>query len=450
MLHMKNIFVSRGTSVLDVLELMSLIGIIVSIFFPVRYVLENNQASILGYYSDFTSISLYISFVFVLIFISINIYRQILNKDVKVISIILLSTFALLLIYQNQLQIEAMTSFYQTLRISCALLLGYLVYKSPTPLKYKTIILWICVLLGATQGLIALVQFLTQQSIGLHILGESPLAVSMYGVAKVVSRGTTYIRGYGTLPHPNILAGILSVISLLNLYLLNNTSQLKQRLILNFTYFLIIIGLATTLSRGGMVAFLISTTVWVVLNYYRKKSILFIRKLWVVPVTIIVCGIILSPWIVSRGTLSGESSTLRSLYNSEGLKIIENNWLIGTGPGTNLFQMADRLKNGLNYWDIQPIHNFWLITWSEMGIIGLIITFFILKGVILSWIKIFSRENTDQKGETNCWSVTLTAIGIAIIGLSMLDHYFYTIWPAQLLLAIIIGLMYKEFSPRGE
>ncbi len=447
---MKNLFVSRGTSILDVIELLSLMGIIASIFFPVRYVLENNQANILGYYSDFTSISLYISFICILIFIGINIYRQIINKSVKGISIILLSTFALLIIYQSQLNLEAMTSFYYTLRISCALLLGYLVYKSPTPLKYKTIILWICVLLGATQGLIALIQFLTQQSIGLHILGESPLAVTMYGVAKVVSRGTTYIRGYGTSPHPNILAGILSIISLLNLYLLNNTSQLKQRIILNLFYTLMVIGLVTTLSRGGIAAFIISTIAWIVLNTYRKKSILFMRKLWLVPIVIILFASLFSPWIVSRGTLSGESSTFRQLYNYEGVKIIENNWLIGSGPGTNLFQMTESLKDRLEYWDIQPIHNFWLITWSELGIIGLIITFFILKGLGESLFRPFSRENATSTGKINCWSVTLAAISISIIGLSLLDHYFYTIWPAQLLLAIMIGLMYKEFSPRGE
>ncbi|QQS22877.1 O-antigen ligase family protein [bacterium] len=399
--RMNSYFVSREIPKLEAVELLSLAGILVSIFFPIRYVLENSYATILGYYSDFTSISIYIGFAFVLIFIGINIYREIkLKKNFKFWLIISLVFTGLLIVYQVKLESEAAISFYHHLRITCVLLLGYSVYKSPTALKYKKLFLWICVLLGGIQGVIAVLQFSLQHSLGLNLLGESPLSVTMYGVAKAVSHGTTYIRGYGTLPHPNILAGVLVIVSLFNIYLLNNTLQLRERVILSVTYILMVMGIFASLSRGGMLALVLGFTTWLILNSYRKKSVLFVRKLWVVPIGIAISITVFYPWIVSRGTIESAAKNLRNTYNATGVDIIRDNWLVGTGPGTNMFHMKQRLSSQLEQWDIQPIHNFWLITWSELGITGLIVSFFMIKVMILSIWRAVSRGNTEKKIST--------------------------------------------------
>lgn len=448
---LKDVFISHETSLLEMVALTSLIGIVVSIFFPIRYVLDNGAATSLGHYSDFTSISLYLSFIFVLVFCGITIYREgAVNKDRTLL--IAIALFGLLLVVQQSKLEGAMawTSLYHFLRISCVLLLGYAVYKSPITLKYKQLLLWICVLLGGIQGIISILQFSMQQSLGISALGESPLAVATYGVAKTVSHGTTFIRSYGSLPHPNILAGVLSVVSFFNIYLLNKTAQIKGRILLSVTFFLIIIGIFASLSRGGIIAVAAGFTVWFALYSYRHKSLLFMRKLWFIPIAIGIGALAFGPWLVPRGTVSDVATNHRVLFNSTGLKIVEENWLIGTGPGTNVFHMKQKLSERLESWEIQPIHNFWLITWSELGIIGLIMSFFVIKTLLLTTWKVFSRENIKRPGQNNPWNVTLAAISVTLLILFMLDHYFYTVWPATVLLALILGFTWKELVPHNE
>src|SRR3989338_9001367 len=64
---------------------------------------------------------------------------------------------------------------------------------------------------GALQGAIAFFQFLTQRSLGLKYLGESPLRAGVDEVAEIVAAGARFIRAYGTFPSPNVLAAFLAV-----------------------------------------------------------------------------------------------------------------------------------------------------------------------------------------------------------------------------------------------
>lgn len=61
------------------------------------------------------------------------------------------------------------------------------------------------------QSIVAILQFISQKSIGLTLLKESILSVSDPGVAKIVLNGDALIRAYGLFPHPNILGGFLAV-----------------------------------------------------------------------------------------------------------------------------------------------------------------------------------------------------------------------------------------------
>ena len=62
---------------------------------------------------------------------------------------------------------------------------------------------------GLIQSIIAISQFTIQKDLGLKFLTESPLGANIDGVAKFTVDGLTFIRTYGSLPHPNILAFFL-------------------------------------------------------------------------------------------------------------------------------------------------------------------------------------------------------------------------------------------------
>mgnify|MGYP003981830341 FL=1 len=88
------------------------------------------------------------------------------------------------------------------------------------------------------QSLLAILQIITQNSIGLSFLGEPNIGPDVSGVAKLSLFGHTLIRGYGTFPHANILAGFLGVGILLSLSLPKNKFSLATKIILGIGFFL--------------------------------------------------------------------------------------------------------------------------------------------------------------------------------------------------------------------
>ena len=61
------------------------------------------------------------------------------------------------------------------------------------------------------QSLLAIFQFLMQSSLGLSFLGEPFIASDIAHLAKMNFGEIELIRAYGTLPHPNVLGGFLSL-----------------------------------------------------------------------------------------------------------------------------------------------------------------------------------------------------------------------------------------------
>jgi len=67
----------------------------------------------------------------------------------------------------------------------------------------------IIIFLGLFQGIIGIIQFIIQKSVGLFWLRESLISPEILGVAKIILNKEVYIRAYGLMPHPNILGGFL-------------------------------------------------------------------------------------------------------------------------------------------------------------------------------------------------------------------------------------------------
>ena len=71
--------------------------------------------------------------------------------------------------------------------------------------------LFVVIASGVFQAIIAITQNIKQGSVGLGLLGESPLVVNAPGVAVFIADGEKYLRAYGLTPHPNILAAWIFV-----------------------------------------------------------------------------------------------------------------------------------------------------------------------------------------------------------------------------------------------
>lgn len=453
--------------------------LIILIPFSVRYVFHTPWNFQTGAYSDFTSLSLYISdFVLLalLLFSAFHIPRF-LSLD-SLWNKLAYGTIGWLLL---ELLVQNYSTFplqlYFSLRLVLLIILGLFISKidfskndvtrgtdQQTNFLSKGLtrknIAWLFVLLGGIQSIIAILQFYLQHSLGLYIVGESHLSPLLLGVAKIVSHGTTLIRGYGTFPHPNLLAGFLVTTTLFNLYLLNKTIQQQNsdsseigaeisrgtwNLYKVYIFlFLNIYGLFITFSRGGIIALFVGISV--IISYYiyngefSRGTFSKISKLLNPLICIVLLSIVmLWPYLGTRATFTDTATKERLFYNTIGIKMMETKPILGLGTGQSVLHMKQFSNEDLEPWEIQPIHNYFLISITEQGI-GAILLILL---VVLPTYRLIKRGFTD-------WGLILISINVAIMFLFILDHYFYTIWQTQLLLWVVIGLTLNESQKKSS
>ncbi|HMR55131.1 MAG TPA: O-antigen ligase family protein [Candidatus Doudnabacteria bacterium] len=431
--------VTRETFRSEFIANLLLLLAIVFAFIPIKYVLSGYTENILGRYSDFTAISVYLSLIFVVGLGLWTIYSWWTdppsNSVLKFIGLFI----AIALLYITFLpQEQTSLGIYSLTKIACGVLVGYHVYKSEITLKYKDFLLWTIVGLGAINAVIALIQFGVQSSIGLNLIGESPLSILGWEIAKSVAHGTTFIRSYGLFPHANILGAVLVIISLLNLYLINKSTQYLHHVGLFVTFCLISAGIFASQSRAALLSMGVSYLIYGSMILIRDK-VNIILKLTPIVVWLVILLILFFPWLSNRTTLTDTAVAERVVLAETTAHSIADNWLLGTGPGTNLIMLHGKLQNTMDHWLIQPVHNYLLINISDFGLVGFITIILILFLFIKQIISSVKGRYTDHT-----WSFTLSSICIAIFILFWFDHYFYTYWPAQLLLAVILGLIARE------
>ena len=418
--------------------------------FSVRMVIDTSWNYQTGAYSDFTSLSIYLSDLVLLMLIGFtwNMKRQSpISRTWKLLSIAAVSWLILELLIQPRTNLPL--QFYFAVRIALLILFAAGISKINVS---REKLAWLFIILGSMQSIIAGIQFTNQKSIGLYILGESHLSPDILGVAKIVSHGTKLIRGYGTFPHPNLLAAFLVVSFGFNIYLLAKSYQSPhggfspRGIWLHLALFLNIFGIFLSFSRAGMIALGISALIWGASFMWNKQKGLFIRILPAILISIALSVAILGTFLATRGTISDSATKERVLYNKIGVKIVEDKPVFGTGPGQSVLHMKQYSPVALEPWEIQPVHNYYLILAAEWGIGGIILLLLIILPVF-----------TLFKLNLGFWNFTLMASGASILILFAFDHYFYTIWPTQLLLWTIVGLslggashetIYDTSSPR--
>lgn len=401
--------------------------------FSVRYVIDSPWNYQTGAYSDFTSFSIYISDLVLLALVVLGLFPM---KQANIPGFWKISAAATVvwLIIEALLQESTILPFqiYFSIRLVLLIALAY----SVTNIQFsREKLAWLFTVLGSLQGVIAALQFYYQKSIGLYLLGESHLSPETLGVAKIVAHGTKMIRGYGTFPHPNLLAAFLLTSTIFNLYLLAKNYQKPRGIYLYILLFINIFGLFLTFSRGGILALGISIAV--IASYFLvNKECSKIYKV-IIPVLagIVISVGILSPFLMTRATIADNSTKERLFYSKIGEEIISEQPLAGVGPGTSVLHMKQYSETVLEPWEIQPIHNYYLISWAELGIGAL----FFLILTIYPFSALFKANIRE-------WGLFLASAGLGYGALFLFDHYFYTIWPTQLLLWLAVGLSHQAVS----
>jgi hypothetical protein len=282
------------------------------------------------------------------------------------------------------------------------------------------------VIVGIIQSIIGITQVFIQHSIGLSLLRESLVSPSIPGVAKLVFHGKHYIRAYGLFPHPNILGGylifsiILTLLYIRMFHVEHNTpspyqgegaplrrsfSEASRRADevndvppvspaggrvttwVKVIYFSLIVQsmcLFLTFSKSAILGLAIALLYLYVPRLTRGNQIVPRGTIWFftgwnksrtkIIVLAFLC-IIAFIYIANQDLRANlvQSYAERGVYLNVSRGTISANPIIGVGIGQFVWNMQRYSPVPLETWQFQPVHNVFLLIWSELGLIGLIL-----------------------------------------------------------------------------
>ncbi|MFW9878366.1 MAG: O-antigen ligase family protein [Candidatus Thorarchaeota archaeon] len=319
------------------------------------------------------------------------------------------------------------------------------------------------------QAILGIAQYLKQGSFNLKIFGEVDLSPVLQNISKIDVEGTKMIRAYGTFPHSNVLAGFLFISIIFTICLmfiiLNKVGVIHELPLLRIIklpplvliLYILSLGLLLTFSRSGWLACLISILFIIIsilflspafrtflVNQFRKNF----SKINIIIVLILFIGITLAifwPQITSRDIGSNPedeySVSGRTLYNYLASDIIKDNLLLGVGPGLFVNHLGKYLSENLTWWQLQPVHNVYLLILAEQGLLGFI-AFIIFIFYILSQIRHFNFKQKGNDFTKQILIISFASILFSLFIIMLFDHYLWDIQQGVLCFFLILGLFY--------
>lgn len=354
------------------------------------------------------------------------------------------------------------------------------------------LILFAMILSSLVQATIALWQFLVQSSAGLSFLGESYLGANLPGVAKVVLLDQVIIRPYGLFPHPNILASYLglSIILLISVPILFKSQLFHVEHFLRLyrvALFMLVFVFLLTFSKSAILSLFIVIIyiAWQMFHvehsrrddnksheeivprgtlgswqhYLRKCSTWNIRTIYsqlfhvehlMFGSILIVLFLISALFVRSLDSYYFITQPLfeRWFYLQGFLRMAQEHLWMGVGIGQSVLLMPHFFVEKLFEWQLQPIHNLFLLIWAELGVIGLVL----FTRICSTWNKFASRVtlfHVEQSGLTvsddkvtvprgtiireNYSNIFSRGILLYLFLTALTDHYYWDIQQGQLL-----------------
>jgi hypothetical protein len=243
-----------------------------------------------------------------------------------------------------------------------------------------------------------------------------------------LANGLRILRAYGTLPHPNILGGLvlISLIGPAGLFLSHKRRNDAALILVALGGVLLVL----TFSRSAWLGFVAFALILVLKSRYLER-----KKVFLVIAVIVVAGICalyslrelvlirLGHQLVSTEQIS---TVGRFWLDQQAIKIFERFPFGGTGLGSFMIELSRTAAEGA---PIEPVHNVPLLLAAELGTAGLIL--------ILAMSVSMIREIFNSKSPRAVLAgAMVTGLGV----ISLFDHYLWSLAPGRVMLGLAIGL----------
>jgi len=412
-------------------------GILIFVFllpWQVRWIYQ--EATLNSEIWEYGRFSLYGTEILLIILLSFFAIKIILEKkDVETLKPNLIFNFSfwivILIIYSALTLLwsdNTYLSLYSLLRLLEGIALFYLIINC-LDYKFKRKLPYVIIISALIQSLIALGQWFYQYSIGNKWLGMSLLNSAEAGIGVIETTLGRFLRAYGSLAHPNILAGFLVIAILITVILINREQAKKTIFLLFSSLIVLLLGLILTFSRAGVITLFSCLIIYIIYFRFKKydlKMILF-STLTVILVfsffTIFYSDLVLTR-LNSNTRLEVLSNTERLESYNQALLIVQDNWHRGIGFGQYTLVLA-QLYPDLPGYMYQPVHDSGMLILAELGVWGLL--FFII-------IILFILRNSNH-----FW---LLIIVLLILGI--FDHYLRSMYFGIMLWWLVMALGYNK------
>ncbi|MDD5083887.1 MAG: O-antigen ligase family protein [Candidatus Moranbacteria bacterium] len=319
------------------------------------------------------------------------------------------------------------------------------------------------------ESLLGIIQFLRQRSLGLSFLKESVIDPSMPGVAKIIVDGSQYIRSYGTFPHPNIFAGFLLISIIVSHFYLKQFHVEQNRVRVGNVIVLLVqyVGIVLTFSKSAIIGLGLALMYVGVVSrgtqsdmqlmggrfLVRMKNLFHVKHhKWIILTAATGVGIIIAGFLlnINADALFFQSLRERDLYQKIAIDVIQKYSILGISCGQLVIFMSQQGIYPLLEWQLQPVHNVFLLVWAELGVGGFCIFLLWYLLVLVSpvrdekqrrrsrdlFMQVVSR-GTDMFARME---VYWRAIVWGMLPVLLFDHYLWDIQQGQLMLWLVMGM----------
>lgn len=400
----------KQKNTVDFIKLFLFFFIIFTFSINLFYKLSLEGAYVRGLLIDYLIPKIYLAELFLIPFLLVGIKQL---TKIKIDTY--LGLLILLLIFRQLLSQSPLAAFIHLLHLAEIILFFQIIKLDPLFKKRIAEKFALGAMLSAIifQSLLAVYQFIFQRSLlAYQFLGETNL-MDLANISKAQFFFSERILPYGATPHPNILAGIVVVLSILIINKIKNFKAMQLVLIVNALLIIFLTQSISALLTLGLFIF------YQIFNSLKYKPV--IKR--VIMIVVYYIFLILLPYFLGKvfSLATGQNSVSRRvILNQASLEIFKHHMLFGVGINNFTLNLETYSTNREVIRFVQPVHHLLFLILSEGGLLLLAIVIILIKK---AKIKSFYSK---------------TIILLAIISL---DHYLLTQFSGMSLLALFYLLI---------